>query len=105
MPSNKHNRLKSQYAGLYEAVSKILLSYDLMVLDCGDNSDEYEPEVGTILPRLRTAQGPKDVARIVSEEFTKWFDCDAPSHDVFQQAALDIWHAWLDFRQDNDLGK
>ncbi|MCB0324577.1 MAG: hypothetical protein KDD69_13435 [Bdellovibrionales bacterium] len=97
--SSDRKKLKSQYAGLYERVSQILFSHDLKALDSGDNSDEYESEVGTILPRLRHAANPDEVARIVFEEFAKWFDSDSPPLDAFEKSARDIWDAWLEFKQ------
>ena len=35
--------------------------------------DKYDPEVGSILPRLKGAHNVDDVRRIVYEEFTYWF--------------------------------
>jgi len=57
----------------------------------GSPAGEYEPEVSTILPRLREATGPDDVLRIVNEEFEKWFDRPA---GYSGEIGLEIWAAW-----------
>src|SRR5690606_37305717 len=41
-----------------------------------ENTDEYEAEVGTILPRLRSCASADDVQRVVHEEFCRWFGAD-----------------------------
>jgi len=47
---------------------------DLIAMGAPD--DEYDPEVSTILPRLREAKAAVDVQRIVHEEFVRWFGAD-----------------------------
>jgi len=56
------------------------------------NPDEYHPEVGTILPRLRSCQSANDVLRVTHEEFTRWFGADtAGPAGSYRQIASDIW--------------
>jgi hypothetical protein len=40
----------------------------------GAPEDEYEAQVGTIIPRLKDANGPNDVRHIVHQEFLRWFE-------------------------------
>jgi hypothetical protein len=67
----------------------------LIVLGCPD--DEYDPEVGTILPRLTKAGGPADVETIISEEFLSWFSEKLPEEKV-RLVAADVWAAYVRFR-------
>jgi hypothetical protein len=58
------------------------------------DSREYDPEVSTILPRLREAKLPEDVQRIVHEEFAHWFSAEiAGPADQYTDVAKKIWEA------------
>ncbi len=50
-------KLKVQYQALYTEVESILFKHDLIGIHFEDNTDEYDPEVDTILPRLKEAKG------------------------------------------------
>lgn len=50
--SAERQRLRSHYAELYEAALAILYLHDPLGINFEINFNEYEPEVGTILPRL-----------------------------------------------------
>ena len=45
--------LKKRYRGLYDRVTSILFRIDPMGINFEDNTDEYDPETDTILPRLQ----------------------------------------------------
>lgn len=65
---------------------------DLQGINFETNIDEYEPEVGTILPRLIHAKLVNDVALIICEEFGKWFgDDEAGSVSQYDEMAEQIW--------------
>ena len=66
-------QMRDAYGQLFDDLSALLFRHDPMGINFEDNSDEYELEVGTILPRLRGAQGPDDVETIVRQEFSRWF--------------------------------
>jgi len=58
----------------------------------GAPRDEYDPEVGTILPRLRGVTSAEDIQSIVHEEFVNWFGEEtAGSFDDYQRASQSIW--------------
>jgi hypothetical protein len=62
------------------------------------NADEYDPEVGTILPRLRSCTSSEDVCRVVHEEFVRWFTPDiAGRRDHYAQIGREIWELWQKF--------
>ncbi len=65
----------------------------LIAIGCPD--DEYAPEAGTILPRLREAYSAADVQRIAHEEFTHWFSpAVAGPIEVYAATGAAIWQ-WL----------
>lgn len=92
------SEIKSKYGALFNEVEEILFRHDPMGINFGDNTDEYAPEVGTILPRLKEAKSEVDVQRIIHEEFMRWFghpSSGAPSNPDWTKEAKEIWHAWL----------
>jgi hypothetical protein len=84
---------KRQFAALRGAVSEVLRDPDpIGLIQSGAPCDEYDPEVGTILPRLRTATSPGDVREIVHEEFVRWFGAKiAGDIEDYQTMAEKIW--------------
>ena len=84
--------LKKKYGDLFDRVAALLFEADPIGINFETNTDEYEPEVGTILPRLQDASSPLDVQRIVHEEFCRWFDADnaGPMHK-YEAIAASIW--------------
>jgi hypothetical protein len=94
-------RLKREYAALADAVAAAIDRADpIGLLAAGAPRDEYSSEIGTILPGLKTAEGSGDVQTIIHEEFVRWFDTDiAGPLEAYHEAAIDIWHAWEDFRR------
>ena len=69
----ERQRLKREYAGMFEDLTAFLYELDPMGLNFEINPDEYEPEVGTILPRVFEAESPADIVHVVREEFERWF--------------------------------
>jgi hypothetical protein len=63
------------------------------LLAIGAPADEYEAEVGTIVPRLGTATSEADVRDILLEEFTRWFSADiaARKPERYDAPARAIW--------------
>src|SRR5262245_41494236 len=66
--------LKRAYGVAYARLSDILFSEDPIGINFEDNTDEYEVEADTILPRLRGVHSVEDVRAIVHQEFVKWFE-------------------------------
>ncbi len=48
-----------------------------MGINFESNTDEYEPEVDTILPRIKDLNERKEIELVVREEFEKWFGDDS----------------------------
>jgi hypothetical protein len=88
-------RLKAEYGQLFDSIASILFRHDPVGINFGDNADEYGPETGTILPRLRTCHSADDVRRVVHEEFVRWFYAStAGSAEHYTKIASEIWELW-----------
>jgi hypothetical protein len=62
----RQTALKAAHGDLYTEVSRLVREADsIQLISRGAPDDEYDPEVSTILPRLREAKSPDDVQRIV----------------------------------------
>ena len=97
----RRQSLKAAYGSLYSDVSRLLREADpIGMITMGAPDDEYDPEVSTILPRLREANAAVDVQRIVHEEFVGWFGTDiAGPLTAYADVAERIWGTWLDCSQ------
>jgi hypothetical protein len=85
-------KLRRKYGRLFDRLNEILSRHDPIGINFGQNKDEYEPEVGTILPRLRPAMTFADVRRLVHEEFVRWFSPDeAGPERRYEAVAAEIW--------------
>jgi hypothetical protein len=89
----ERRRLKDEYGELFDAVSALLYRHDpIGIAFDNENSDEYDPETGTILPRLRNCESATDVQRVVHDEFVRWFDAgNAGSEERYAVIASEIW--------------
>jgi hypothetical protein len=85
---------KRGYEQLFADVRAILNDHDPMgLISLGAPEHEYEPEVGSILPRLSGAEAPAHVEAIVAEEFLHWFDQTLPP-EIVTVVAADVWAAY-----------
>ncbi len=91
--------MKATYGSLYTEVSRLVREADpIRLIAIGAPGDEYDPEVSTILPRLREAKSPDVVQRIVHEEFVHWFGSEmAGPATHYTDVTKDIWEAWNKF--------
>jgi hypothetical protein len=95
----ERRRLKTEYGGLFRDVAALLFRHDPIGINFDENTDEYEPETGTILPRLSSSQSEQDVLHIVHEEFVRWFGADtAGSPERYSGIASEIWRLWQGYR-------
>jgi hypothetical protein len=73
----ERHRLRAEYGALFNSIAALLFQADPIGISFdNENLDEYDPEVGTILPRLKDCASADDVLRVVHEEFVRWFDAD-----------------------------
>jgi hypothetical protein len=85
--------VKAKFGGPFEEVSEILFRHDPMHVNAGFNTDEYNPEVGTILPRLKECRSARDVQKVVYEEFAQWFGIPG-EQQKYRAPSQEIWSAW-----------
>ena len=91
----------SRYGELFSEVSRILFEDAPIQINFGDNTDEYDPEARTIIPRLKNAASEEDVEAIVFEEFCRWFDAETVGEKPrYREASLRIWKAWIKYQSD-----
>ena len=98
--NENRDRLKIKYRELYSDLQGILFSHDLMGINFETNTDEYDPEVDTILPRLKDTQDPEGVSNIIFEEFEKWFGEEEAAEiprSAYLKLANDVWSSWGKF--------
>ena len=80
-----------------------LRRYDMLVgavkTAMGALGDEYQAEVGSIVPRVTKAADAAEVQKIVLEEFERWFGPGMIGPVVdYEAPARNIWQAVLKFR-------
>ena len=80
---------------LYADLVLVLFAYDPIEIDFDVNTDEYEPEVRTIFPRLAAARSVTDVEDIVFEEFSRWFGKETVGpRERYARIAQEVWSVW-----------
>jgi hypothetical protein len=83
------------YGELFDKVAALLFRLDPIGINFDDNDDEYEPEAGTILPRLKACKSPDDALGVVHEEFVRWFGVGtAGPRGRYELIASEIWQLW-----------
>jgi broad specificity phosphatase PhoE len=89
--------LMPEYVRLRAAVSDILRATDpIGLIASGAPADEYDPEIDTLLPRLREAESADDALRLVHEGFVRWFGPEqAGPLERYQEVAQRVWQEWL----------
>jgi hypothetical protein len=97
--TEKRKAVRREYPALFDALSTLLFGADPIGINYETNTDEYEPEVGTIIPRLKQARSEVDVRRIIHEEFCKWFDVKmAGPIEAYGGIASEVWAEWQQYR-------
>jgi len=95
MPSESNDEARRIYGELFDEVSALLFRHDPIGINFDDNTDEYDPETRTILPRLHECCSDVDVLKVVLEEFRRWFGDDIRKDRAnYRQIAADIWDLW-----------
>ncbi len=90
----ERRQIRARYGELFDSVVALLFRHDPVGINFEHNTDEYESEAGTILPRLHTCKSVDDVRRVVYEEFVRWFALSSGPEDQYGPIASDIWELW-----------
>jgi hypothetical protein len=76
----------------FAAVSKAMFDVDPIGINFAYNTDEYDAEAGTVIPRLAVCRSAEDVAQVLLEEFRSWFGIEIPGDLAnYRALAADIW--------------
>lgn len=90
--SADYKLLKEKYGLLFSRISAALFEADPIGINFESNTDEYDPETATILPRLNDAGSVTEVETIIHEEFCRWFSLEnAGSKEKYRSVARVIW--------------
>jgi hypothetical protein len=101
----RRSRVKRRYPELFDRVSALLFKFDPIGINFEDNTDEYDPEVGTILPRLVGCHSSTDARRVIFEEFCKWFGFETTGDEMkYGPIAEELWRLWCGHREDPPSG-
>ena len=88
-------RLRQEFGQLFDSISALLFRHDPIGINFEENTDEYDLEAETILPRLRTCTSELDVLWAVHQEFVRWFDAEtAGPREKYAEIAAGIWDLW-----------
>lgn len=91
----RRRAVKRKYKTLFDDTSALLFRLDPIGINFEDNTDEYDPEVGTILPRLSRCYSSSEVRRVVFEEFCRWFGPETAGEEMSYNAiAEELWLLW-----------
>lgn len=93
--------MDARYQDLVAAVERAINEADpIGLLAGGAPSDEYAPEIGTIIPLLANAHRPDDVTGLLHGEFLRWFgEGTAGPRQPYEAPAGQIWAALLEYRK------
>lgn len=89
---DERRALKERYRRAFARLTELLLEADPALLDFGFNTNEYDPEAGTILPRLLECESPDAVRAVVRGELVRWFGELVPeSPAAYEALAERVW--------------
>ena len=95
MQPEERKRLHSDYERLFSELSAIIYRVDPIGLNVEENTDEYDPEARTILPRLRDCRSVDDVDRVVRDDLARWFTPElVAGSPTCDQLVDEIWSWW-----------
>lgn len=87
--------VRKQNPRFFTAVSNAMFLRDPIGLNFKTNTDEYDAEAGTVIPRLEKCSSSDDVVVVLHEEFVRWFGADtAGDRRRYLELAKDIWALW-----------
>jgi hypothetical protein len=87
--------VRREFGGLFQEASSILFKHDPIGINFEENTDEYDPEAGTILPRLSGCGSALEVQQIVFEEFCRWFGRETAGDETrYGTIAEELWALW-----------
>jgi hypothetical protein len=96
----RRRAVKRKNKTLFDDISALLFRLDPVGIKFEDNADEYDPEVGTIPPRLSHCHSFSEVRRVVFEEFSKWFGPETAGEEMrYNAIAEELWLLWSTYQR------
>ena len=84
--------VQARNPSFFAAVSRAMFERDPIGINFTDNTDEYDAEAGTVIPRLSACRSAADVAQILHEEFRAWFGAETAGEiSAYRALGQDIW--------------
>ncbi|MCW5669046.1 MAG: hypothetical protein KIT86_05250 [Hydrogenophaga sp.] len=91
----ERERLRQAHPELFAAVSAAMFHRDPVEINYHFNTDEYDAEAGTVIPRLKDCASAGEVANVLHEEFVRWFGAEtAGPRERYLPLSEDIWAMW-----------
>ena len=88
-------KVKQQFPDLFTSVAAAMFRHDPIGINYKTNTDEYDAEAGTVIPRLNKCSSVEDVTNALHEEFIRWFGSDtAGDRARYVSLASEIWTLW-----------
>jgi galactose-1-phosphate uridylyltransferase len=96
----RRKRVQRKFGTLFQDASIILFRHDPIGISAENNTDEYDCEVGTILPRMSRCASAIAVRRVVFEEFQRWFTPEVAGDEMrYDLIANELWELWQTSRR------
>lgn len=92
--SKRRSELRAKYSALFASFAEILFRLDPAGINFEINPDEYEPEVGTILPRVIDATSVDEIVPVLRDELARWFGAGIPRPGItYEEIARELYEA------------
>ncbi|HXT42204.1 MAG TPA: hypothetical protein VN887_19510 [Candidatus Angelobacter sp.] len=92
--------LSASYQQALNEISAILFRHDPIGINFEDNTDEYDPEAGSVLSRMSDNLSLEQTTTIVHEEFVRWFGREtADPRERYAAVAPQILAAYQKFAE------
>lgn len=91
----EREQVRQAHPALFAAVSGAMFRHDPVEINYHFNTDEYDAEAGTVIPRLKDCASVEAVATMLHEEFARWFGAEtAGPRERYLDLSKDIWALW-----------
>lgn len=91
----EREQVRQAHPALFAAVSGAMFRHDPVEINYHFNTDEYDAETGTVLPRLKECASSAELASVLHEEFVRWFGADtAGPRERYLDLSAEIWALW-----------
>ncbi len=86
-------KTKSDYKKAFDLVTSVINEWDpYYLIKQGCPNDEFDAEVGDILPRIKEMKDSDDCVRVVSEVFKKWFSAKEIDEEECSDVGIKLYN-------------